>query len=269
MSAAAERPTTLHNYLRVELVDPARVTAGGIVLPDKAMDRPRWARVLEVGPGAVDVTGQRIPLDFQVGDLVFMFRHAPVKCELDESIGDMDAGNTYFISEGDVLLRIPAGADLRPENVMEHLQPVGYWCIIELMEQEEKRTKGGIILAQTNKSQPTLAHVIRTGAGLRTIAASLVSLLDSLFLEALKQELPEEYHGAIDRVAGRFAGYLSPRVAPTVRPGDTVVIIPGRDIELDLSDIGIYCKYRLIQEGDIVRIVRNYEQVHTSATEVA
>jgi len=258
-SGTAERTpqvTTLHNYLRVELVDPVKTTAGGIVLPDKAVDRPRWARVLEVGPGAPDVTGQRIPMDFQPDDLVFVLRHGPVKCEVDEPIGDLTSGTTYFISDADVLLRIPAGTPIEWEAVLQHVQPLGYWCIIELFEQEERRSQGGIILAQTTKSPPTLARVIRAGTGLRTIASTLVTLLNHQFVEALKHRIPDAYHAALDETVQRFQQELNPKVPPLVKDGDVVVIIPGRDVELDLSDIGIYQKYRLIQEGDILRIVR-------------
>ena len=46
-------------------------TAGGILLPDTAKERPQWGEVVAVGPGKWDESGaKRIPVDVKVGDKV-------------------------------------------------------------------------------------------------------------------------------------------------------------------------------------------------------
>ncbi len=46
------------------------VTKGGIVLPDTAKEKPMEGKVLAVGPGSLDDSGKRIPMDVKVGDIV-------------------------------------------------------------------------------------------------------------------------------------------------------------------------------------------------------
>jgi co-chaperonin GroES (HSP10) len=249
---------TLHNYLRIEVIEPARVTKGGIELPDRALDRPRWGRVVEVGSGVPDITGQILVPPFEVGDIIYFYRHAPVKCDL--SSYENELGVTYFISEGDVLLRFPESSleeiKVNPDNaVASHLRPVGNWCIIQLIDPPERRSAGGIILPDVAKERPQFARVIAPGMGLRTIAASFTAMIEDEILDRFKSVLPAEYHAEIDRVAENYRRRFKSFTPLTVKAGDTVIIYPGRELELDLSDLGIYTKYHMIQEGDILRIM--------------
>ena len=54
-------------------------TAGGILLPDTAKERPQWGEVVAVGPGKWDESGaKRIPVDVKVGDkVIFATTAAP------------------------------------------------------------------------------------------------------------------------------------------------------------------------------------------------
>lgn len=245
---------TLHNYLRIEIIEPANLTAGGLALPDRAMSQPRWGRVLEVGPGAPDITGRLLPVPFQPGDLVYFFAHAPVECDLTDL--DSEQGTSYFVSEGDVLLRLPPDAPLDPETILQYLRPAGNWCLIELIDPPERRSSGGIILPDNAKRKPVFAKVIAPGEGLRTMAASLTSLLNRELLELLKSRLPAPCSSIVDDFRSELESRL-PTVAPlSVQAGDIVILIPGRASELDLSDLGIHRKYHLIQEGDILKIYR-------------
>lgn len=249
--------STLHNYLRVEIVEPSRQTAGGLVLPDKAVAQPRWGKVLEVGPGVPDITGRPLPVPFQPGDLVYFFAYAPVECDLT----DMEPGGgvSYFVSEGDVLLRIPAGTpidQLDEQTILQHLQPAGNWCLIELIDPPERRSAGGIIIPDSARSKPVFARIIAPGEGLRTFGASLTSLVNRELLEFLKLRLPQDVHAIVDQFAQELEDRI-PYVAPlSVSRGDIVILIPGRASELDLSDLGIHTTYHLIQEGDILKIYR-------------
>ncbi len=49
---------------------PEETTKGGIVLPDTARKKPREGEVLAVGPGRLLDSGQRVPLEVKVGDVV-------------------------------------------------------------------------------------------------------------------------------------------------------------------------------------------------------
>lgn len=249
--------STLHNYLRVELIEPTKRTAGGIELPDNAMERPRWGRVIEAGPGVPDITGRLLPVPFEPGDLVYFFAFAPVRCDLSGYEGE--AGVTYFISEGDVLLRVPAGIELAPDTFLQHAQPAGNWCIIEMIDPPERRSAGGIIIPDTARERPQFARVVVPGMGLRTFGASLTSLVNRHYQQVLKSRLPAEVHPVLDGFFQELEQQL-PYVAPlSVRRDDVVIIIQGRESKLDLSDIGIHKQYHLIQEGDILKIYRRAE----------
>ena len=54
----------------VEPLDAEQTTAGGIILPDTAKEKPTRGRVVAVGPGAALDDGSRAPLAVQVGDVV-------------------------------------------------------------------------------------------------------------------------------------------------------------------------------------------------------
>jgi len=57
--------------------DPAEaVTAGGIVLPDEAQEKPRQGTVIAVGPGKLLPSGERQPIDVQVGDTVIFTKYS-------------------------------------------------------------------------------------------------------------------------------------------------------------------------------------------------
>ena len=54
----------------VERVESEQKTAGGIIIPDTAKEKPTQGRVVAVGPGARDKDGKLIPMDLKEGDLV-------------------------------------------------------------------------------------------------------------------------------------------------------------------------------------------------------
>lgn len=54
----------------VERLEQEEKTAGGILLPDTAKEKPKQGKVLAVGAGAKDENGKRIPMDVSVGDIV-------------------------------------------------------------------------------------------------------------------------------------------------------------------------------------------------------
>ncbi|MBV8939498.1 MAG: co-chaperone GroES [Alphaproteobacteria bacterium] len=60
----------LGDRLLVERLEEDTKTAGGIIIPDTAKEKPQKAKVLAVGEGARDESGKRIPMDVKVGDTV-------------------------------------------------------------------------------------------------------------------------------------------------------------------------------------------------------
>ena len=66
----------LGNRVLVEPIEQEEVTAGGIVLPDTAKEKPQQGMILAVGPGARDDEGKRIPLDVAKGDKVLFAKYS-------------------------------------------------------------------------------------------------------------------------------------------------------------------------------------------------
>ena len=66
----------LGSRLVIEPIEQEEVTAGGIVLPETAKEKPQKGTVLAVGPGDRDEDGKRIPMDVQVGDTVLFAKYA-------------------------------------------------------------------------------------------------------------------------------------------------------------------------------------------------
>ncbi|MFC3098181.1 co-chaperone GroES [Alteraurantiacibacter palmitatis] len=60
----------LHDRVLVRRIEAEEKTAGGIIIPDSAKEKPSEGEVLAVGDGTRDDDGDRIPLDVKVGDRV-------------------------------------------------------------------------------------------------------------------------------------------------------------------------------------------------------
>lgn len=60
----------LHDRVLVRRVEAEEKTAGGIIIPDSAKEKPAEGEVIAVGDGNRDEDGDRIPLDVKVGDRV-------------------------------------------------------------------------------------------------------------------------------------------------------------------------------------------------------
>lgn len=60
----------LHDRVVVRRIEEDQRTAGGIIIPDSAKEKPQQGEVIAVGSGARNETGALVPLDVKVGDLV-------------------------------------------------------------------------------------------------------------------------------------------------------------------------------------------------------
>ncbi|MFN3549323.1 MAG: co-chaperone GroES [Mesorhizobium sp.] len=60
----------LHDRILVRRIEAEEKTAGGIIIPDTAKEKPMEGEVIAVGPGARDDAGKVQPLDVKVGDRI-------------------------------------------------------------------------------------------------------------------------------------------------------------------------------------------------------
>lgn len=67
----------------VEPLESEEVTAGGIVLPDTAKEKPQKGTILAIGPGDRDDDGKRIALDVKEGDVVLYAKYSGTEIKVD------------------------------------------------------------------------------------------------------------------------------------------------------------------------------------------
>ncbi len=67
----------------VEPVEQEEMTAGGIVLPETAKEKPQQGNVVAAGPGARDDDGKHIEMDVKVGDKVLYAKYAGTEFKMD------------------------------------------------------------------------------------------------------------------------------------------------------------------------------------------
>jgi len=60
----------LHDRVVVKRIEAEEKTAGGIIIPDTAKEKPQQGEVVAVGPGGRDESGKLIPIDVKAGDRV-------------------------------------------------------------------------------------------------------------------------------------------------------------------------------------------------------
>ena len=66
----------------VKKLDAEEKTAGGIVLPDTAKEKPQQGEVLAVGPGKLDEKGTRQPMEVKVGDKILYAKYSGTEVKL-------------------------------------------------------------------------------------------------------------------------------------------------------------------------------------------
>ena len=72
----------LHDRVVVRRVDEDTKTAGGIIIPDTAKEKPMQGEVIAVGPGARNEKGEIVPLDVKVGDTVLFGKWSGTEVKL-------------------------------------------------------------------------------------------------------------------------------------------------------------------------------------------
>jgi chaperonin GroES len=86
----------LHDRVVVRRVESEEKTAGGIIIPDTAKEKPQEGEIIAVGPGGRDEAGKLIPLDVKVGDRILFGKWSGTEVKID--------GEDYLImKESDVM----------------------------------------------------------------------------------------------------------------------------------------------------------------------
>jgi chaperonin GroES len=73
----------LHDRVVVKRIDAEAKSAGGIIIPDTAKEKPSQGEITAVGPGGRDENGKLIPIDLQVGDRVLFGKWSGTEVVLD------------------------------------------------------------------------------------------------------------------------------------------------------------------------------------------
>ena len=73
----------LHDRVLVRRIEADQKTAGGIIIPDSAQEKPSESEIVAVGDGARDDDGDRIALDVKVGDRVLFGKWSGTEVKLD------------------------------------------------------------------------------------------------------------------------------------------------------------------------------------------
>ena len=73
----------LHDRVLIESLESEEKTAGGIIIPDTAKEKPQEGKVIAVGPGSKTEEGKIIPMDVKVGDRVLFGKWSGTEVKID------------------------------------------------------------------------------------------------------------------------------------------------------------------------------------------
>jgi chaperonin GroES len=86
----------LHDRVVVKRIDPEEKSAGGIIIPDTAKEKPSQGEITAVGPGGRDENGNLIPIDLKIGERVLFGKWSGTEVVLDGS-------ELLIMKEGDIM----------------------------------------------------------------------------------------------------------------------------------------------------------------------
>ncbi len=96
----------LHDRILVRRIEADEKTAGGIIIPDTAKEKPQEGEVIAAGPGARDEAGQIVALDVQVGDRILFGKWSGTEIRL-------NGEDLLIMKESDVMGVIEQAAALK------------------------------------------------------------------------------------------------------------------------------------------------------------
>jgi chaperonin GroES len=86
----------LHDRVLVRRIDAEEKTAGGIIIPDTAKEKPMEGEVIAVGPGARNEKGELFPLDVKAGDRILFGKWSGSEVR-------MDGKDLLIMKESDIM----------------------------------------------------------------------------------------------------------------------------------------------------------------------
>ena len=92
----------LHDRVVVKRIEAEEKTAGGIIIPDTAREKPQQGQILAAGPGGRDEAGKLIPIDLKVGDKVLFGKWSGTEVKL-------DGEDLLIMKEADIMGVVEAG----------------------------------------------------------------------------------------------------------------------------------------------------------------
>ena len=96
----------LHDRVVVKRIDAEEKSAGGIIIPDTAKEKPSQGEVIAVGPGGRDESGKLVPLDVKKGDRILFGKWSGTEVKI-------DGQELLIMKESDVLGVIEGKASVR------------------------------------------------------------------------------------------------------------------------------------------------------------
>ena len=91
----------LNDRILVQRLEEEKQTAGGIIIPDSAKEKPAEGKVIAVGPGKLNDAGERVALQVKEGDAVLFSKYGGTDVKLD--------GEDYLIMREDDVLGVVEG----------------------------------------------------------------------------------------------------------------------------------------------------------------
>jgi chaperonin GroES len=88
----------LHDRIIVERVEEENKTAGGLIIPDTAKEKPQQGRVIAVGKGKMTEDGKVIPMDVKVGDKILFGKYSGTEIKVE--------GKEYLMMREDDILGV-------------------------------------------------------------------------------------------------------------------------------------------------------------------
>ena len=73
----------LHDRVLIKVLDSEEKTAGGIIIPDTAKEKPQEGEVVAIGPGIKNDQGKLSPLDVKLGDIVLFGKWSGTDVKID------------------------------------------------------------------------------------------------------------------------------------------------------------------------------------------
>ena len=91
----------LHDRVVVRRVESEARTAGGIIIPDTAQEKPQEGEIVAAGPGGRDESGKLIPLDLKTGDRILFGKWSGTEVKIDgEELLIMKESDVMGVIEG-------------------------------------------------------------------------------------------------------------------------------------------------------------------------